>query len=82
MLVSVTDARALGYTRCLKKEWGRGERREERGVEKKERNTIIVYVRLLCIFQGFENFRRIQKLRRFTNFCTSVDSSLIGINNL
>lgn len=24
MLVSVTDARALGYTRCLKKEWGGG----------------------------------------------------------
>lgn len=73
MLVSVTDARALGYTRCLKKEWGGGEGEEGGARSGEEREEYDYCVRLLCIFQGFENFRRIQKLRRFTNFCTSVE---------
>lgn len=67
MLVSVTDARALGYTRCLKKEWGGGERREERGVEKKERNTIIVYG--YCVFSRdlriFDEFKSYDDSRTF-----------------
>lgn len=60
MLVSVTDAGALRYTRCLKKE-----REEERGVEKKERNTIIVYG--YCVFS--------RDLRIFDEFKSRYDDS-------
>lgn len=57
----------LWDTRDVLKKNGGGERREERGVEKKERNTIIVYG--YCVFSRdlriFDEFKSYDDSRTF-----------------